>query len=86
MTLGTAEVNYIYLDLHVLIKYHQANFTSHCIYSEHTFCAKHMTFKVHKYFPSTYTISSQDGTVQEGCDCTVSYTQEQVCYFSHSIQ
>ena len=28
-------------------KYHQANFTSHCIYSEHTFCAKHMTFKVH---------------------------------------
>ena len=29
-------------------------FTSHCIYSEHTFCAKHVTFKV--YFPNTYTI------------------------------
>ena len=33
-----------------------------------------------KYFPNTYMISSQDGLVQEGCDCTVSYTQEQVCH------
>ena len=38
-----------------------------------------------KYFPNTYTISShdQDGTVQEGCDCTVSYTQQQGCHLSH---
>ena len=36
-----------------------------------------------KYFPytlNTYTTSSQDGMVQEGCDCTVS---EQVCHLSH---
>ena len=40
----------MYLDLRAYLlvsKCHQANFTSHCIYSEHTFCAKHMTFKVH---------------------------------------
>ena len=40
----------MYLDLcaYLLVsKYHQANFTSHCINSEHIFCAKHMTFKVH---------------------------------------
>ena len=40
----------MYLDLRAYLlvsKYHQANFTSHCIYSESTFCAKHMTFKVH---------------------------------------
>ena len=36
-----------------------------------------------KYFPNTYTKSSQDGIVQEGCDCTASYTQEQVCHLSH---
>ena len=39
----------MYLDLRALLlvsKCHQANFTSHCIYSEHTFCAKHM--KVHE--------------------------------------
>ena len=36
-----------------------------------------------KYFSNTYTISSQDGMVQEGCDCTVSYAQEQVCHLSH---
>ena len=32
-----------------------------------------------KYFPNTYT---QVGTVQEGCDFTVSYTQEQVSFIS----
>ena len=36
-----------------------------------------------KYFPNTFTISSHDGMVQEGCDCTVSYTQEQACHLSH---
>ena len=40
----------MYLDLRAYLlvsKCHQANFTSHCIYSEHTFCAKYMIFKVH---------------------------------------
>ena len=57
----------MYLDLRAYLlvsKCHQANFTSHCIYSEQTLCAKHMTFK--KYFPNTYTMSSQEGMVQEG--------------------
>ena len=78
----------MYIDLRanlLVSKYHQANFTSHCIYSEHTFCAKHMTFKVHGSIFRTlrvYTKSSQNGTVQEGCDCMVSYTQEQVCHLS----
>ena len=30
-------------------------------------------------FPNTYTISSQDGTVQERCDCMVSYTHNSKC-------
>ena len=38
-----------------------------------------------KYFPNTYMISShvQDDMVQEGCDCTVSYTQQQACHLSY---
>ena len=64
----------MYLDLcaYLLVsKRHQANFTSHHMYSEHTFCAKHDIQSPWKYFLNT----SQDSTVQEGCDCTVSYTQ-----------
>ena len=41
----------MYLDLRAYLlvsKYHQANFMSHWIYSEHTFCAKRTTFKVQR--------------------------------------
>ena len=39
----------MYLDLraYILASKYQANFTSYCIYSEHTFCVKYITFKVH---------------------------------------
>ena len=67
--------------LFTCFKISSSKFTSHWIYSEHTFCAKHMTFK--KYFPNTFMIPSQVGTVQEGYDCMVSYTQEQVCHLSN---
>ena len=40
-------------------------------------------WKYFSYTLNTYTTSSQDSMVQEGCDCTVSYTQEQVCHLSH---
>ena len=65
-------------------KYHQANFTSHCIFSGRAYilCKAYDIQSPWKYFPNTYTISSQDGTVQVGCDCTVSYTQEQVSFIS----
>ena len=71
----------MYLDLRAYLlvsKCHRANFISHCIYSGPTFSAKQMTFKV-----PGQTTSSQDGTDQEGCDSTVSYTQEEVCHLSH---
>ena len=50
-----------------------------------TLRAKHVTVKSSwKYiilWSLSYVISSQDGTVQE-CDCTMSYTQEQVSYLT----
>ena len=60
-------------------KFHQANL-HHIVY---ILCKAYDIQSQWKYFLNTYTISSQDGMVQEGCDCTVSYTQEQVCHLSH---
>ena len=64
----------MYLDLRAYLLVSKC----HCIYSWPTFSAKQMTLKV-----PGQTTSSQDGTDQEGCDSTVSYTQEQVCHLSH---
>ena len=58
-----------------------------CINPEHTLCAKHdiVTFKVHGsifLILGRLMISSQDGTVQEGCDSTVSHTRASVLFIS----
>ena len=82
--------NYVHA---ICFKMSSSNFTFHCIINpEHTLCAKPdiVTFKFHLGIflilgTLSYMISSQDGTVEEGCDSTVSYAQEQVCYLSHCI-
>ena len=54
-----------------------------------TLCANHVTFKVHGsiYFPHTSTLNTWLCDIitrwySTRCDSTVSYTQEQVCYFT----
>ena len=54
---------YLHLRAYLLVsKYHQANFTSHCIYSD--LCKAYDIQSSLRYFPNTYTTSSQDDTDQ----------------------
>ena len=55
----------MYLDLRSYSKCHQANFTSYCIiiFRAYILCKAYDIQSPWKYFPNTYTISSQDGTV-----------------------
>ena len=61
----------------ICFKILSSNFTSHCIHPEHTIVqGMELYLKL--------AISSQDGRVQQGCDCTVSYTKKKF-YLFHSM-
>ena len=87
----------MYLDLRVYLlvsKHNQGNFTHHIVYTQsihfvqsirHSKSMEVFSLSPWKYFPytlNTYATTSQDGTVQEECDCTVSYTRASVSFIS----
>ena len=73
----------LYALIQFVSKYHQASLHHIDASRAFTLCAKHVTFKVHGNTLNTQLCNIfTEWHSTRICDCTVSYTQEQVCYFT----